>query len=222
MMWGAAILLILFGHQTPESRLEALEVRVQKNPNSAVARYDLAEMAWRSGQVERAKSLVLDLHSLPYRPVDVFWLEAHLHEEKGSLAEAEEAFRQYLAQDGPRRDAASGLARVLYAQGRLAEAGVAYQEAARRSGNPDDYLNAARVALEQGDALLADQRLREGISVLGPAIALREARVEALSMSGETAAALRELEALLGLAPKHIRWQGLQERLLLELKEREP
>jgi tetratricopeptide (TPR) repeat protein len=212
----ALLIASMLAHEAPSDRLPSLSQQVHAHPESAVALFDLAEMYWRSGQSERANEILKGMPQL--RPAGWHWLQGVLAESQGDFVSAERAFRRELEMNNPRSDAFPGLARVLEAQDRLSEAGEAFFRAACAFPNPDDYLKAAQLARLTGQPALAEQRLQHGLQSLGPAVSLRFERVEALAAMGESQAALQELDALLELAPRHLKWRKKR----IEIQEETP
>jgi len=215
----STLLLAFLAHQAPEERIETLEDRIEAQEDGPGLRYDLAETAWRNGDSHRAMEILLALEADSRHPLDLYWLRGHLMEEAGQLEEAETAFRTYLTNEGLRPDAGRGLARVLEAQGRLDAAREGYQKAGRVTRNPDDFLAAAKLAIERDRPLLALRGIEEAIELLGPAISLREAKVEYLRAAKGPRTALVELDALLSLAPKHARWKALRKDLQRDIED---
>ena len=212
----AVIIASMLAHEAPRDQLPNLVQQVHTHPQSAAALFDLAEMYWRSGQSERAIELLKE-SPLPL-PAGWNWLHGVLAESKADFVSAEGAFRRELEMSNPRADAFQGLARVLESQGRLSEAGDAYFRAACAFPNPNDYLKAAQLARHTGKPELAEERLQHGLQSLGPAVALRFERVEALAAMGKRHAALQELDALLELAPRYVKW--VQKRIEIQEKSR--
>jgi tetratricopeptide (TPR) repeat protein len=202
-------LALLFAHEAPADRLpqliEQAHAHAESSVESAEALFTLAEMHWRSGQIDAAHAVLKGLAN--QSPDGWHWLQGVLAETSGDLRSAETAFRRELKSQNPRSDAYPGLARVLEAQGRLSESSAAYFQAACTNPNPEDYLKAARLARRTGNPALAVDQLEQGLKLLGPAVALRFERAQALAEMGDKASALHELEALLKLAPRHSKWR---------------
>lgn len=203
------VIAFLLAHEAPVDRLPDLIQQAHAHPESsgesAKALFTLAEMHWRSGQVEAAQAVLQGIAN--QSPAGWYWLHGVLAETKGDLQSAEKAFRKELKSQSPRSDAFPALARVLEAQGRLPEANEAYFRAASTFPNPEDYLKAAQLARKVGNPALAVQQLQHGLKALGPAVALRFELAQALAEMGDKAAALHELDALLQLAPRHSKWR---------------
>jgi tetratricopeptide (TPR) repeat protein len=203
-------------HQAPEERLQELEMKSYEQPASAQVSFELAEMLWRTGEIERCKSLLVKLKGT--QTPGWYWLNGVIQEREGQFSIAERFFRKELLTPYPRKASYSALGRVLMAQNRMAEAGEAYLQSGLLYANPDDFLMAARMAHNNGDPELAEQRLREGITLVGPAVVLRFARVEALLAMGDVESALAEINALLLLAPKHQKWLLVRDKIVLNFR----
>jgi len=203
-------------HQAPEERLHELEMKAYEEPASTQVSFDLAEMLWRTGEIERCKSILVELKD--EQPPGWHWLNGVIQERESHFSIAERFFREELLTPYPRKASYSALGRVLLAQDRVAEAGEAFLQSGLLFANPDDFLMAARMAHKNGHPELADQRLREGITLIGPAVVLRFARVEALIAMGDMESALEEINALLLLAPKHQKWLLVRDQIVLNFR----
>lgn len=203
-------------HQAPEERLHELEMKAYEQPTSTQVSFELAEMLWRTGEIERCKSILVELKD--EQPPGWHWLNGVIQERESQFSIAERFFREELLTPYPRKASYSALGRVLMAQNRMAEAGEAYLQSALLYANPDDFLMAARMAHKNGDPELAEHRLQQGITLVGPAVVLRFARVEALIAMGDMESALEEINALILLAPKHKTWLLVRDQIVLKFR----
>ena len=110
------------------------------------------------------------------------------------------------------------LARALFAQGRYAEAGRHYDEAARREpAHSGAWTGAAECRLRAGDDDGALQRLRSGQAAAPTDAALRAREARLLRTLGRREEARRAYEAALPLAPRDARLRAELGELLREM-----
>jgi tetratricopeptide (TPR) repeat protein len=203
-------------HKTPGDRLQELEEKAHQQPNSPQVSFELAEQLWRSSDLERCKAMLLDMQGSP--PPGWNWLKGAVQEAEGNFSLAEGFFRKELMLPNSRKEAYSALGRVLEIQGHFRDAGDAFIKSARQNRNPDDFLMSAKMAERIGKPSLAEERLQEGLSLIGPAVVLRFARVKILVSMGDLVAAQKEIDALLLLAPKHTKWLKVRAQILSDIR----
>ena len=215
-MWP--LMAIFSAHQGAHVDIQVIEEQVALNPTRVELQYDLALAAWRAGDVERSRALVSANRASPDWPVDAVWLEAMLAKSMGQHHEAEILLLHHLQHPDARQSAYSELAETVRIQGRFREAGAHYRRAAQETLDPDDVIWSAKMAAKIGEYDVALRRLDWGLAFLGQAVSLREARVHILNDSGNSEAALRALDDLLELAPRHQGWTTL--RLAIEAENK--
>ena len=139
-----------------------------------------------------------------FRVVNSLIREALLAFHAGQPAASVEKLRRVLARGVRSFEVHYYLARALFAQGRYAEAGPNFEEAARRSpSNAAAWEGAAECRLRRGDVAGALARLREGEAAAPSDAALRVREGQVLREQRRLPEARRALESAVTLAPRN-------------------
>jgi|GEM_PF-6123582 len=204
----------LWAHEAPTDRLHRLETEASASNQTVLERFDLAEAAFFASDFERSQQVVDRLLAGKDIPIEVYWLHGQLLQHSGDLKGASAALSYYLKEGGRRPNARRIYAGILVAMNRLDTAGEEYAKSGELTRRPDDFLRAARLAIQTKNPDLAVVRLETGLAQLGPAVALREELVRVRVERGERELALAEIDGLLQLAPSHQGWLVLKAEVL--------
>jgi Flp pilus assembly protein TadD len=158
-----------------------------------------------------------------FRVVNSLIREALLAFHAQDPAGSERKLRQVMARGVESFEVHYYLARALVAQGRSAEAGPHFDEAARRvPAHAGAWQEAAECRVRAGDAAGALQRLRSGQAASPGDAGLRRREARLLRELGRREDARRAYEAALPLAPRDARLRAELGELLRDLGEIEP
>ena len=158
-----------------------------------------------------------------FRIVNSLIREALLAFHAQDPALSEKKLRQVVARGVQSFEVHYYLARALVAQGRQAEAGPHFDEAARRvPAHAAAWREAAECRLRAGDTAGALQRLRSGQAASPGDASLRRREARLLRELGRREEARRAYEAALPLAPRDARLRAELGELLREMGEVEP
>lgn len=217
---SALLLWLLVAHPGSGHDRQAAEDLLEVEPERVDLQVERALAHWRMGQAEEAFSIVDEFKDQPDWPEEGVWLEGVLLLHRGDFVQAEERLRAYVENKGPRLSARSALADAVREQKRWEEAGMLYAAARSLTRDPDDAIQAARMAARAGEHELAVERIDTAIHELGAAVSLRVARVEILEGAGRYGLAVEELDTLLEMAPHHSGWIKHKAELTQRITER--
>lgn len=223
----AAVLCLLSSrtvaaHPGTTAELEQLDARVHADPKNVTLRVRYSDAATRAGHLHEARAQAKAIHRLDPHEREVHRIRAEISLARDRPNAAEREFTEYLS-DGV-KNAGSGRAYAARARlrrkaGHLELARADYDAAIPLSTTPELILERGQVdeaRNELGDLVAGYE---EGLQLLGPAITIQLALIDAQRRDGHPRLALEQVDELLSLSPTRPDWILMRADLLDRLDQ---
>lgn len=227
-MWGilAALGLLVArnaaAHPGATAELQQLARRVDADPKNVTLRVRYADAATRAGHLHEARAQAQAIARLDPDEREVHRIRGEIWLARERPKAAEREFSEYLS-DGI-KNAGSGKvyaarARLRHEAGHFELARADYDAAIPLSPTPELILERGKVddARDEPDDLIAGYR--EGLELLGPAVTIQLALVDAQRRGGHPRMALEQVDELLSFSPTRPDWILMRADLLVRLDQ---
>lgn len=227
-MWGILAVLCIFvarssaAHPGATAELQQLGSRVDADPQDVTLRVRYADAAIRAGHLHEARAQAQAITRLDSEEREVHRIRGEIWLARQRPKAAQREFSEYLA-DGIKN---AGSGKVYAARARLhLEAGhfelarADYDAAIPLSPTPELILERGQVddARNEPDDLIAGYQ--EGLELLGPAVTVQLALIDAQQRGGHPRLALAQVDELLSFSPTRPDWILMRADLLVRLDQ---
>ena len=227
-LWGIATVLCLLGshtaaaHPGATAELQQLGTRVHDDPENVTLRVRYADAATRAGHLHEARAQAQAITRLDPDEREVHRIRGEVWLARKRPKAAEREFTEYLS-DGI-KNAGSGKAyaaraRLRHDAGEFELARADYDAAIPLSPTPELILERGRVddARDKPADLIAGYQ--EGLELLGPAVTVQLALIDAQQRGGHPRLALEQVDELLSFSPTRPDWILIRADLLVRLDQ---
>ncbi len=209
-------------HPGETAELRQLGGRIRGDPQNVALRIRYAETATRAGHLHDALAQASEIARLEPGEREVHRIRGEIWLARGRWKNAEREFTAYLS-DGV-ENAGSGRAYAARARlrrdaGQLELARADYDAAIPLSPTPELVLERGELDEARNDLLAAATGYREGLALLGPAVTIRLALIDAQARRGQPRLALESLDELLSHSPTRSDWILMRAELLDRLEQ---
>ena len=209
------------GHGDRHEHLAELDAKIEADPNSVPHLVERSATHRRLGHYQASLADLDRVLAISPDNHQVHFLRGLTHLRSGKLADAEAALRRYLASVPDSPSGRIALAETLTERGRHLAAADEYTLAiaAQPTPVPDHYLARAKAYKAAGQPYLelAIEGLDEGMSTMGPLVALQRLAVGIELDRENHAGAIARIDEVLAKAPRKETWLVRKGRILTSI-----